>query len=97
MKAYQKQSSRPSVWYRLLHGTIRIPIPIGIIASTVLILVGVVFGHKLGQSRSSEAPSAYGSGTKTASNVVDRDRPVLNLYGLQPVAQLHPRIIRRSK
>jgi hypothetical protein len=90
-RAYEKQSST-SVWHRLLFGTIRIPIPIGVLASIVLILVGAVFGRKLGQTRSVEVATVQ---ERAATNVVDRDRPVLNLYGLQPVTELHPRIIRR--
>jgi hypothetical protein len=91
-RAYERQSSRSSVWHRLLFGTIRMPIPIGVIASIILILVGAVFGHKLGQTRTVELPTVQ---KRAATNVVDRDRPVLNLYGLQPVTELHPRIIRR--
>lgn len=90
-RAYERQSST-SVWHRLLFGTIRIPIPIGVLASIVLILVGAVFGRKLGQTRSVEVAAVQ---ERAATNVVDRDRPVLNLYGLQPVTELHPRIIRR--
>ena len=91
-RAYERRSSISSVWRRLLFGTIRMPIPIGVVASIVLILVGAVFGRKLGQTRSVEAPTVQ---ERAATNVVDRDHPVLNLYGLQPVTELHPRIIRR--
>jgi len=92
MRAYQRQSSRSSVWHRLLYGTIRMPIPIGVVASIVLILVGAVFGHKLGQTHGVEMPTGQDS---PAMSAAVGDRPVLNLYGLQPVTELHPRIIRR--
>ncbi len=91
-RAYERQSSRSSVWHRLLFGTIRMPIPIGVVASIILILVGAVFGRKFGQTRSVDVPTVQ---ERAATNVGDRDHPVLNLYGLQPVTELHPRIIRR--
>lgn len=85
MQAYQKQPGRPSIWRRAVSGTIRIPIPAVVFASIALVFIGMVLGSRLGEKRVTGLPT----------NAVRQDRPVLSLYGLEPVRELRPRIFRR--
>lgn len=91
MQAYQRQSGRSTIWRRLVSGTIRIPIPIGAVAAIALILVGVVFGRRSSEAPTTRTPIVQES---AATKVVSQDRPELSLYGLRPVAELRPRILR---
>ncbi len=93
MQAYQTQSGRQSVWQRVVSGTIRIPIPAVIFASIAMVLLGMVLGRRLGEKPLIGLPAVQ---EQMATNVVRQDRPVLSLYGLQPVPELRPRIFRRA-
>jgi hypothetical protein len=92
MQAYQMQSGRQSIWQRVVSSTIRIPIPAVVFASIALVFIGMVLGRRLGEKPVIGLPVAP---EQTATNVVRQDRPVLSLYGLQPVPELRPRIFRR--
>lgn len=82
--AYEMQIRSSSPWRRLFFGTVRMRIPVLVVASFVLLFVGVVLGRR--------APQAQTAGVEA----MERDRPVLNLDGLQPVTDLRLRIVRRA-
>jgi hypothetical protein len=92
-RAYARQFRGTSVWRHLLFGTIRVPIPAVFVASAVLLLAGAALGLLVGQEHGIKRPSGQ---QNAIADATDHDRPVLNLYGLQPVTELHFRIIRRK-
>jgi hypothetical protein len=84
----QRQSSYSPIWRCWVSGTIRVPAPIAVLASVVLILIGMVVGDTLRKTPNLQQRAV----TKSAG----QDPPVLNLDGLQPVAELRPRIVRKA-
>jgi hypothetical protein len=92
-RAYEMQVREASTWRHLLFGTIRVPIAAVVAASVMLPLAGGAFGMLLSRTNGIHGPSLRQNAT---SYEVDRNRPVLNLDGLQPVTELHLKIIRRT-
>jgi hypothetical protein len=104
LRAYQADLARPLNWrYRLLR-PISIPLPLGMLAALLLVLVGAVVGRSflrpsvVVQTRTVEVPV-------TQDRIVYRDCPAgsqessprvanLTFKEFQPVSQLRPRIVR---
>ena len=83
-RAYEKQFHGLSIWRRLLFGTVRMRILVIVVASVVLLFAGAALGPRVHQAQS------------VGVEAMERDPPVLNLDGLQPVTDLRVRIVRRA-
>lgn len=94
MQAYAAQI-RKSFWRRFLTGTVRVPVPVAVAAAIALVCVGAVFAVLAGGSatRTLTPPAVQ----HAAPGDGGRDYPALNVGGLQPVSELHPKILRRGR
>lgn len=92
-RAYETQVRGWPRWRHLLFGTIRLPIAAVVAAAVMLPLAGAAFSVLLIRTNRINVPSIRQDATVDAW---DRNRPVLNLYGLRPVTELHLKIIRRT-
>jgi hypothetical protein len=92
-RAYRNHLDRSPLWRYLVFGMIRVPAPVGIVAALALLLAGVQLGRELNQPRTIQVPVIQ---ERVVTKLIYRDRPTLNLYGFEPVMDLHPRIIRSA-
>ncbi len=87
MRAYKIQSRRSPFWRGLFFARIPVPVPVGVLAAVALVLAGAMFGSKM---RIQPATTVQ---ERMVTKVVYRDRPKLSVNGLEPVAELHPRVV----
>ena len=104
LRVYQENVARPRHWRRLLLWPVPIPLPVGILAAVLLILIGAAGGRAfrrpsvVGQTRLVEVPV-------TREHVVYRNCPAgqqesnpsiasLTFKEFQPVREIKPRVVR---
>jgi hypothetical protein len=104
LRAYRENVARPSRWRRLFLWPVPIPLPVGILAAVLLILIGAAGDRAfrrpsvVGQTRPVELPV-------TREHVVYRNCPAgqqesnpsiasLTFKEFQPVREIKPRIVR---
>ena len=104
LRAYQENVARPPHWRRLLLWPVPIPLPVGILAAVLLILIGAAGDRAfkrpsvVGQTRLVEVPV-------TREHVVYRNCPAgqqesnpsiaaLTFKEFQPVREIKPRVVR---
>lgn len=88
-RAYEEQFHSLPAWRRLLFGTVRVRLMVAFSVSVTLLVAGAVLGYLMSQPHDLMQ-------RRSVADTSNRDRPVLNLYGLQPVPELHLRLVRRA-
>ena len=109
LRAYETSVARRGRWHRFFGYSVAIPLPVGVLVATILILIGVAAGRSLRrpalpvETRTVEVPVmrerlVYGdcsAGPREASPSAP-GAPIVTLTfkEFQPVSQIKPRIVR---
>jgi hypothetical protein len=109
LRAYETSVTRRGRWHRIFGYSVAVPLPVGVLAATILILIGVAAGRSLRlpailvETRTVEVPVirehlVYGdcsAGPREASpNTKSAPIVTLTFKEFQPVSQIKPRIVR---
>ena len=107
LRTYQANLSRPSNWRRMLLRPVSFPLPMGVFAALLLVLIGAVCDRSfrrpavLVQTRRVEVPVPHEAIVYRNCPAAPQlsSPPVVNLTfkEFQPVTQIRPRVIRSAQ